>query len=227
MNEVIQKTLGNTKAISIEANSGAEALSSMSTSMNQIVDSSKDMKNIIEIINSISEKINLLALNASIEAARAGNAGKGFAVVALEISRLADQTASSLKDIDTLIKKNNKQILSGIDTVNIMMKKTESINSGVEAIVQKMNSIFDYMQRQITTKFLVEKETEVVKGRAKEIQEITREQKIAFDEIVKAITYINEISHSNTDSSNVIAAKSLELSKVADLLKEKVDFFKL
>ena len=107
------------------------------------------------------------------------------------------------------------------------MKKTESINSGVEAIVQKMNSIFDYMQRQITTKFLVEKETEVVKGRAKEIQEITREQKIAFDEIVKAITYINEISHSNTDSSNVIAAKSLELSKVADLLKEKVDFFKL
>ena len=148
-------------------------------------------------------------------------------MVALEISRLADQTASSLKDIDTLIKKNNKQILSGIDTVNIMMKKTESINSGVEAIVQKMNSIFDYMQRQITTKFLVEKETEVVKGRAKEIQEITREQKIAFDEIVKAITYINEISHSNTDSSNVIAAKSLELSKVADLLKEKVDFFKL
>jgi methyl-accepting chemotaxis protein len=97
MNLVIQKTLGNTKAISIEAMSGEEALRSMSLSMNQIVESSKDMKNIIEIINTISEKINLLALNASIEAARAGHAGKGFAVVALEISRLADQTASSEK----------------------------------------------------------------------------------------------------------------------------------
>jgi len=227
MNLVIQKTLGNTKAISIEAMSGEEALRSMSVSMNQIVDSSKDMKNIIEIINTISEKINLLALNASIEAARAGHAGKGFAVVALEISRLADQTASSVKDIDSLIKKNNKEILGGIDTVNVMMKKTNSINSGVDAIVEKMNSIFEFMQRQITTKFLVEKETEIVKSRASEIQQITKEQKVAFDEIVKAITYINEISHSNTESSQVIATKSSELSKVADSLKGKIDFFKL
>ncbi|MBK6607145.1 MAG: methyl-accepting chemotaxis protein [Leptospiraceae bacterium] len=227
MNLVIQKTLGNTKAISIEAMSGEEALRSMSVSMNQIVESSKDMKNIIEIINTISEKINLLALNASIEAARAGHAGKGFAVVALEISRLADQTASSVKDIDSLIKKNNKEILGGIDTVNVMMKKTNSINSGVDAIVEKMNSIFEFMQRQITTKFLVEKETEIVKSRASEIQQITKEQKIAFDEIVKAITYINEISHSNTESSQVIATKSSELSKVADSLKGKIDFFKL
>ena len=227
MNLVIQKTLGNTKAISIEAMSGEEALRSMSVSMNQIVDSSKDMKNIIEIINTISEKINLLALNASIEAARAGHAGKGFAVVALEISRLADQTASSVKDIDSLIKKNNKEILGGIDTVNVMMKKTNSINSGVDAIVEKMNSIFEFMQRQITTKFLVEKETEIVKSRASEIQQITKEQKVAFDEIVKAITYINEISHSNTESSQVIATKSSELSKVADSLKGKIDFFTL
>ncbi len=227
MNLVIQKTLGNTKAISIEAMSGEEALRSMNLSMNQIVESSKDMKNIIEIINTISEKTNLLALNASIEAARAGNAGKGFAVVALEISRLADQTASSVKDIDSLIKKNNKQILGGINTVEVMMKKTNSINSGVDAIVQKMNSIFEFMQKQITTKFLVEKETEIVKSRAEEIQQITREQKVAFDEIVKAITFINEISHSNTESSQVIATKSSELSKVADSLKGKVDFFKL
>lgn len=227
MNTVIQKTLLDTKSISVEAVSGADALSSMNTSMSQIVESSKDMKNIIEIINSISEKINLLALNASIEAARAGQAGKGFAVVALEISRLADQTASSVKDIDSLIKKNNKQIASGIETVNVMMKKTDSINSGVDSIVLKMNSIFDYMQRQITTKFLVERETEVVKGQASEIQQITREQKVAFNEIVKAITFINEISHSNTESSQLIAIKSLELSKVAESLKKNVDFFKL
>lgn len=109
MNQIIQKTLGNTKTISVEAMSGEEALRSMNLSMNQIVESSKDMKNIIEIINTISEKINLLALNASIEAARAGTAGKGFAVVALEISRLADQTASSVKDIDNLIKKKTNK----------------------------------------------------------------------------------------------------------------------
>ena len=226
MNQIIQKTLGNTKSISVEAMSGEEALRSMNMSMNQIVESSKDMKNIIEIINTISEKINLLALNASIEAARAGTAGKGFAVVALEISRLADQTASSVKEIDNLIKKNNRQILEGIDTVEVMMKKTNSINSGVESIVQKMNSIFEFMQRQITTKFLVEKETEIVKNRAQEIQLITKEQKVAFDEIVKAITFINDISHSNTESSQVIANKSAQLSKVADTLKGKVEFFK-
>ena len=80
--------------------------------------SSREMMGIVDIINDISEKINLLSLNAAIEAARAGDAGRGFAVVADEISKLADQTAISIKEIDRLIKVNNDEITAGGDNID-------------------------------------------------------------------------------------------------------------
>ena len=81
----------------------------MNVSITNITESSQQVTDIISIIDDISDKINLLSLNAAIEAARAGEAGRGFAVVADEISKLADQTAASINDIDSLIRKNNNE----------------------------------------------------------------------------------------------------------------------
>jgi methyl-accepting chemotaxis protein len=224
--KAIRQSLVSTNHIANEARSGEDTLNSMNQSMNMIVDSSRDMTNIIGIIGEISEKINLLALNASIEAARAGNAGLGFAVVASEISKLADRTAESLKGIDLLIKKNNKEIENGKFNVVVLMNKTNSIITGVNSIVEQMNKIHDLMKKQIETNNLVGSEIGVISSRAQEVKEITHEQKIAFKEIVKAIAQINEIAHSNTLSSNKIASNSKELSEEADSLKSKLDFFK-
>lgn len=227
MNDLIQKTVTGTRSISEESKSGKLALDNMTDSMNRIVSSSGDMVNIIGIINDISEKINLLALNASIEAARAGISGKGFAVVAHEISRLADKTAESVKNIDSLIRKNNKEIQNGLSNVELMKDKTESINSGVSAIIDKMNTVFSLMQKQITNKYVVEKETRTVELKSREINDIIKEQKTALSEIVKAINLINDVSQSNTISSNSIAAKSQDLHTFAEVLKSDIQFFKL
>lgn len=76
-------------------------------SMHQLSESSRQIEEIVGVISSISENINLLALNASIEASRAGEQGKGFAVVASEIRKLAENTKESTKNINDLTKKFN------------------------------------------------------------------------------------------------------------------------
>ena len=111
--EAINEALNLFKNISEKTDSGNQLLQLMNKSMTKITDSSQEVTNIIAMINDISEQINLLSLNASIEAARAGESGRGFAVVAEEISKLADRTAESAKEIDTLIKINSEEIDQG------------------------------------------------------------------------------------------------------------------
>ena len=92
---MITHVLISTRDIASHAETGGKSLDSMSESMSRIGESSQQIGGIVGIIRNISDRINLLSLNASIEAARAGEAGRGFAVVASEVAKLADQTAGS------------------------------------------------------------------------------------------------------------------------------------
>jgi methyl-accepting chemotaxis protein len=223
----IREALNLTHDISSKAKSGRESLTIMNQSMSTIEDRSKQMTNIIEIINSISDQVNLLALNAAIEAARAGDAGRGFAVVADEISRLADKTASSLKDIDRLIGVNNDEIRTGFGNVNTVVNVIGDIMKGIESISQMMNLIYENMKKQLATNETVNQEAKKVKGRSDEIRTATEEQKIAAEEIVKTITSINELSQNFATSSEETASNAEVLSGIASDLAERVDFFKI
>lgn len=138
--------LGNT--MSEQASRGEESLSEMNRTMQTIIHGSREMLNIINIINDISDQINLLSLNASIEAARAGDYGRGFAVVADEISKLADQTTSSVKDIDKLIKTNNGEIERGISNVDQkeISHATGEQKTAADEIVRSVSSINELTQ---------------------------------------------------------------------------------
>ncbi|HNH08686.1 MAG TPA: methyl-accepting chemotaxis protein, partial [Leptospiraceae bacterium] len=101
-----------------QANSGKVKIEEVKVAMEEIGKNSKAIKDIMGLINDISEQTNLLALNASIEAARAGAAGKGFSVVAAEVSRLADNTADRVKEIEKLIKTTNQAVNNGTSKVD-------------------------------------------------------------------------------------------------------------
>ncbi len=198
MNALVEEALTMIDQISVNAKSGEQSLRVMNDSMGNISRSSQEMTGIIQIINDISDKINLLSLNAAIEAARAGDAGRGFAVVADEISKLADQTASSIKSIDTLIRTNESEIAKGNQTVGTAVEKINYIINDIEKIVDKITVISQNMSQQTLANQTVNENAEKVKTRSEQITNAMNEQKLAIEEISKTVGSINELSQHNT-----------------------------
>jgi len=229
INEIGKKTakaLENSSGIAERAARGDDALKRMQVSMNNIFKSSKEMTGILGMINSISDQINLLSLNAAIEAARAGDAGRGFAVVADEISKLADETSKSLKDIDAIIRENNTEIEAGKTSISETIGIITQIISGVDAINGIMNEIAGSMTDQLKTNDDVNLEADTVKTRAFEIMNAANEQKGAFVEIAKSISNINDLAQSNASGSEELSSGADNLSQMADRLRVTIEYFK-
>jgi len=208
MGDKVSKTQINTDEFTDKAKHGEIMLKDMNQSMIKISASSTEMMEIIGIIDDISEQINLLALNASIEAARAGEAGRGFAVVADEVSKLADQTARSLKRIDSLIKVNNSEIKKGLSNVTETVGTIAAVIEGFNLISTMMKNVSDVMKVEIDTKHMVVDEMASVEKRSGSIQEVTDEQKIASDDIVSSIAMINKTTQEIAARAEELAANS-------------------
>jgi methyl-accepting chemotaxis protein len=227
MNMTVSESMSFSQNASLKARNGEDSVNLMTASMTKITESSEKILGIIGIINDISDKINLLSLNAAIEAARAGDAGKGFAVVADEISKLAEQTSSSIKEIDSLVKINAAETAAGhknIKTTNAMIR--ESIDA-VTTVVSRMNDISGLMDSQVTISSEVDREINTLKSISDEIRISTAEQKNAFTEIIKSIGLINELSQSNAGSSQHLSEITTEMEKLSQMLDSKVNFFKV
>lgn len=214
-----------TGTISDMARAGEAGMNEMNSSMNNIGASSKEMTGIVAIINDISDRINLLSLNASIEAARAGDAGRGFAVVADEISKLADQTSSSVKEIDSHIKKTETEIGRGMHSVSGIVETIGAIIKGVASIKNMIETVTGGMSGQLDTNELVNREALSVKERSEEIFTAANEQKNAANEIVKSISVINELTQANAAGSEDMAEGTERIAALAGTLKEKVETF--
>ncbi len=213
--------------IQSEATEGQSSLKEMNTSIMNIEQSSGEMKNIVSMINDISEQINLLSLNAAIESARAGEAGRGFAVVSEEISKLADQTAKSINEIDSLIKMNSREIANGTRIVENSIEKLQHIMREVETINIMMMDISNHMIDQLGMSGMVDKEADRVKDLSDEIKASTEEQKVASNEIVKSISSINELIQKSASGAEEFAGSAEELSGLAEALRARVSMFKV
>jgi len=214
-------------SIAERANRSSSTLGSMSESMKNITESSKKMGDIIVLINNVSEQINLLSLNAAIEAARAGDAGRGFAVVADEISKLADETSKSIRDIESLIKMNENEINTGLAGAIETVESIGAIIKDIGTITDSMANVSSFMHKQLEINDVVTREAGDVQQRADEIRIATEEQKTATTEIVKSVTNINDLTQSNASGTEELAAKTEEFSKMADSLMGKIRFFKV
>ncbi|TGL21035.1 methyl-accepting chemotaxis protein, partial [Leptospira levettii] len=223
----INLTLSRMKSISIQAAEGERSLTGMNSMIDNILKSSDEMKEIIAIINEISDQTQLLALNAAIEAARAGDAGRGFAVVAEEISKLSMRTASSIKSISEMIGKNAQELNGGAKSIQTSTTLLQDIIRNINGVSEAMDSLYSNMSSQAEINQAVLENSTIVKGESDQIKIAANEQRGAVREISTVITQINEHTINTAAGAEQMSSSAKNLSTTADKLKDICDQFQV
>lgn len=218
--DVTGSAISLTDSITEKVNSGEKSLHKMNSSLDMIFKSASDITNIVQIIDDISDRINLLSLNAAIEAARAGESGRGFAVVADEISKLADQTAISIKEIANLITSTGSEIQKGKFDVNDVTEKITSVVASTGEIVTMMKKIYKFVNNQQGLNSVVNAGLQSVENESTKIAMWIDEQSQAFNEILKSVAEINMTVQSSAAESESMAKNAKKISTLAVSLNE-------
>ncbi len=187
------------RAAAENAGKNREEIGGLSKAMERINDTSREIANIISSIEEIASQTNMLALNASIEAARAGDAGRGFAVVADQIGKLAADSAQSVVMTRELIDRSMHEIEMGNNIV-------ENALTAIGSVLTDMESFGE----------LVSKSADTSKSQADMLKQLE-----------EGIEQISSVVQSNTVSAQETSEVSIQLSSQADSLERMVDAFTL
>ena len=203
---VVNKSVDKVKFIAKTIDQSAQLIKSLGERSNQIGE-------IVNVINDIADQTNLLALNAAIEAARAGEQGRGFAVVADEVRKLAERTGNSTAEIGNMV----KSIQNEVHQIVISMENiTKEVKAGVDLSTEAGGVLRSIVESADKLHLMVQ-----------QIASATEEMATTSEEINKDIEMISSLSAGTSGSSGEIAKASHELSQLSINLEDVVKGFKV
>ncbi len=211
-NENLNEARNDIITLTSKVQQSAELEVALADTMATLSQEAGEVKNILEVISDIADQTNLLALNAAIEAARAGEHGRGFAVVADEVRKLAERTQKSLIEINATI---NVIVQSIIDVSTQMSTNSQD--------VQKLATSATDVEEKIDRTVLIVNEAVVASDKTVSDFEKTGED---VESIVSQINKINEISSLNARNVEEIVSAADHLNSMTDDLHAKLETFR-
>ncbi len=181
--------------------------------MENALASSRRVSEATTLINEVSDKINLLSLNASIEAARAGEQGRGFAVVADEVGKLAEQTQVNAKEITRLVQQTEFEMVSTSQALENVNRASADVINLAESFGAHVMEVNEISQEDMRLNSELQRNAGDVLDGSSELKMAMTELKTALEEITKSISVINE-------STQDLAAGAEQISSTADRIAD-------
>ncbi len=191
----------------------AEAVNSSAGTIRELEGYSVEISSIVDVIKEIAEQTNLLALNAAIEAARAGEAGRGFAVVADEVRKLAERTANSTHQITAMISKVQQGARQAVADMEAGVTR---VTEGVRMAHEAGDSVADIRHK-----------SERVMRAVDDINLALKEQSVAAREIARNVERVAQMTERGSEASRKVAGVAKEVAGLTDEIRRLADLFRI
>ncbi|MBD8683114.1 methyl-accepting chemotaxis protein [Pseudomonas sp. CFBP 13719] len=203
---VVSQAVGQIERLAAEVLHSSEA-------MNHLKQESSKIGGVLDVIKSVAQQTNLLALNAAIEAARAGEAGRGFAVVADEVRSLAQRTQQSTEEIQSLI----ASLQTGTHQVSSALDSSRAMTDSSVQLARRAGESLSDITRTVST----------IQAMNQQIAAAAEQQSVVAEEINRSVLNVRDVSEQTSAASEETAASSIELARLGTHLQGLVGQFKV